>query len=59
MVGKGKSTGMGKRSGFLDRDTIAEDRAIQRYNESLEEEARRALRPANASGSRPPSGTSS
>jgi ribonuclease E len=48
VVGKKKSTGLSRRTGFLDRDTIAEDRAIQRYNESLEEEARQALRPANA-----------
>jgi hypothetical protein len=55
-VPKKKSTGMSQRQSFLDRGVVAENRAILRYNEELEREARRAERgesaPAPAAGER-------
>jgi ribonuclease E len=39
-VGKKKATGMSKRLGFTDRQTIAENKDILRYNERLEREAK-------------------
>lgn len=41
---KKKATGMSKREGYLDRNVIAENKAIMRFNEALEKEARRSER---------------
>jgi len=43
-VPKKKSTGMSQRQSFLDRGVISENRAILRYNEELEREARQTER---------------
>ena len=41
-MAKKKATGMSKRVGFLDRDTVNENREILRYNQKVEREERRA-----------------
>lgn len=56
MPGKKKATGMSKRQSFLDRNIIAENKAIMRFNEALADEARgveRSQAPGREEGSRP------
>lgn len=53
---KKKATGLAKRGSFLDRDVIAENKAILRFNDDLENQARKAqgLPPLRDPGSKPP-----
>ena len=56
MPGKKKATGMSKRQSFLDRNIIAENKAIMRFNEALADEARgveRSQAPGREEGRRP------
>lgn len=47
-MAKKKATGMSKRVGFLDRDTVNENREILRYNQKVEREERRAAQQEEA-----------